>query len=122
LIHFFDKKSFKTCRKFVIFRRFSIEKEKGGILLFEMDLTYPIILQQFEALKGRTLENHHIMPEVEEKIRILNAGYQGEVTLNYHLGLMPNKKYLFSMVSGSRLESHFSNRCTINFLKIYLNP
>ncbi|HEY2419799.1 MAG TPA: nuclease-related domain-containing protein, partial [Neobacillus sp.] len=34
-----------------------------------------------------------MMGEIEEKIRILNSGYQGEKTLNYFLGLIPEKKY-----------------------------
>ena len=61
--------------------------------MFEKDLEYPIPLLQHEAFKGRLPENHEILPEIDEKIRILASGYKGERTLNYYLSLIPDKKY-----------------------------
>jgi hypothetical protein len=61
--------------------------------LFDLDLTKPIILQQHEALLERISENHPKRPEIQRKKDILNAGYNGEKTLNYFLGLLPPKKY-----------------------------
>jgi hypothetical protein len=61
--------------------------------LFENDLTEPLNLLQAQAVKRRLPKNHAMMGEIEEKIRILSSGYQGEKTLNYFLGLIPEKKY-----------------------------
>lgn len=48
---------------------------------------------QHEALARRLKRNHIMLPEVEEKLGSLRAGYRGEKTLNYFLGLLPPKKY-----------------------------
>jgi hypothetical protein len=76
--------------------------------LIDLDLQRPINLERAEALERRLAKNHPLRPDVEEKIRILKSGYQGELTVKYYLGLMPNENY--HIFYGLRLpieESHF---------------
>ncbi|MBM7650651.1 nuclease-related domain-containing protein [Neobacillus cucumis] len=61
--------------------------------MFDLQLIKPITLQQAEAAQRRLSTNHPMMAEVESKIRILASGYKGERTLNYFLGLLPEKNY-----------------------------
>ncbi|MEH7417391.1 nuclease-related domain-containing protein [Neobacillus drentensis] len=61
--------------------------------MFDLTLIKPITLQQAEAAQRRLPSNHSMMAEVELKIRILASGYKGEKTLNYFLGLLPEKNY-----------------------------
>jgi hypothetical protein len=61
--------------------------------LFEKDLTKPLVLQQHEALLRRLAETHAIRADVEAKKEKLKAGFNGEKTINYFLGLLPSKNY-----------------------------
>lgn len=61
--------------------------------MFEKNLTKPYILEQHEALQRRLKGKHVKMPEIEESISLLKAGYWGEQTLNYHLSLLPSKSF-----------------------------
>jgi len=61
--------------------------------LFEKELTKPLELQQHEVLLERIPEDHSMRPEVERKRGKLNGGYNGEKTLHYFLGLLPQKSY-----------------------------
>ncbi len=61
--------------------------------MFDLDLTKPIILQQHEALLERLSPDHPKWAEIDRKKGALNAGYNGEKTLNYFLGLLPAKNY-----------------------------
>lgn len=51
------------------------------------------MLLQIKALKGRLVENHPKIPAIEEKIKILKSGYNGEKVINYYLEQIPNEKY-----------------------------
>lgn len=76
--------------------------------MFDLGLIYPINLEKTEALERRLARNHPKRKEVEEKVRILKSGHNGEVTLNYHLGLIPVENY--HIFHGLRLpigKSHF---------------
>ncbi|MEH7118152.1 nuclease-related domain-containing protein [Neobacillus vireti] len=61
--------------------------------MFDLPLIKPITLKQAEAAQRRLPRNHPMMAEVELKIRKLASGYRGEKTLNYFLGLLPEKSY-----------------------------
>ena len=61
--------------------------------MFDLPLIKPIALKQAEAAQRRLPKNHPMMVEVESKIRKLASGYRGEKTLNYFLGLLPEKSY-----------------------------
>lgn len=61
--------------------------------MFDLDLIKPIILEQAEATQRRLPINHVMRNDVEVKVRKLASGYQGEKTLNYFLGLLPQKNY-----------------------------
>lgn len=66
---------------------------KGGDILFDLNLIKPITLEQAKATQRRLPINHVMMKEIKEKVRKLESGYKGEKTLNYFLGLLPEKKY-----------------------------
>ncbi|MEH7096164.1 nuclease-related domain-containing protein [Neobacillus vireti] len=61
--------------------------------MFDLPLIKPITLMQAEAAQRRLPRNHPLMDEVELKIKKLASGYRGEKTLNYFLGLLPEKSY-----------------------------
>ncbi|PLS05803.1 nuclease-related domain-containing protein [Neobacillus cucumis] len=74
--------------------------------MFDLPLIKPITLQQAEAAQRRLPSNHPKMAEVEVKIRILASGYKGEKTLNYFLGLLPEKNH--HIFQGLRLPARDS--------------
>lgn len=61
--------------------------------MFEKDLTKPLLLEKMEALYRRLPISHQKYLQVEEKLKNLKAGYNGEKTLRYFLSLIPEKKY-----------------------------
>jgi hypothetical protein len=61
--------------------------------LFEKNLTKPLVLEQHEALLRRLFQTHPIRPLVDAKKERLKAGYNGEKTINYFLGLLPSEKF-----------------------------
>lgn len=61
--------------------------------MFDKGFTMSKTLLQVQALKGRVEKNHHKIPEIEEKIKILKSGYNGEKVINYYLSQIPNEKY-----------------------------
>lgn len=61
--------------------------------MFDKELSEPLTLLEIQALKRRIPINHERMKEIENKLRILNSGYQGEKTVYYFLSLIPEKKY-----------------------------
>jgi hypothetical protein len=61
--------------------------------MFDLDLIKPITLEQAKAAQRRLPINHIMKKAIEAKVRKLASGYQGEKTLNYFLGLLPDKKY-----------------------------
>lgn len=61
--------------------------------MFEKNLTKSLVLQQHEALLRRISLNHPKRPNVEARKDKLKAGYNGEKTINYFLGLLPPKNY-----------------------------
>ncbi|GHI00286.1 nuclease-related domain-containing protein [Neobacillus kokaensis] len=61
--------------------------------MFVKDIEVPKLLEQVEALEGRIPENHHAIPEVKLKIKSLKSGFNGEKTINYYLGQLPQEKY-----------------------------
>ncbi|OAT80620.1 hypothetical protein A6P54_14665 [Bacillus sp. MKU004] len=46
------------------------------------------------ALLRRILPKHPLRHEIEAELRKLEAGYKGELSLNYHLSFLPEKDYL----------------------------
>ncbi len=46
------------------------------------------------ALLRRILPKHPLRQEIEAELRKLEAGYKGELSLNYHLSFLPEKDYL----------------------------
>ena len=61
--------------------------------MFDLDLIKPITLEQAVATQRRLPINHVMRNDVDVKVRKLASGYQGEKTLNYFLGLLPQKNY-----------------------------
>lgn len=61
--------------------------------MFDKGLTKPIILDQHEAILRRLPENHHKRSDIDKKTENLMAGYNGEKTINYFLGLLPPNNY-----------------------------
>nr|WP_263323173.1 nuclease-related domain-containing protein [Neobacillus sp. Marseille-Q6967] len=61
--------------------------------MFDKEFQIPKKLLQSEALRGRLVKNHHKLPEVDEKIKILRSGYNGEKAINYYLSQIPKEKY-----------------------------
>lgn len=46
------------------------------------------------ALLRRILPNHPLRKEIAAELRKLEAGYKGELSLNYHVSFLPDKEYL----------------------------
>jgi hypothetical protein len=88
-----SKISHHSGRKVTLFIEFYLQKQKEVRNLFDIDLTEPHTLLEAQALRRRIRANHEKIPEIEEKLRKLSSGFQGEKTLYYYLGLIPEKKY-----------------------------
>jgi Nuclease-related domain len=54
----------------------------------------PIKILKLYALLKRILSNHPFKQEIEAELRKLEAGYKGELSLDYHLSFLPDKEYL----------------------------
>jgi ribosomal protein L37AE/L43A len=54
----------------------------------------PIKILKLYALLRRILPNHPLRQEIESELRKLNAGYKGELSLDYHLSFLPDKEYI----------------------------
>lgn len=61
--------------------------------MFDKEFTISKTLLQTQALKSRLVENHPKIPAIEEKIKILKSGYNGEKEIKYYLEQIPNEKY-----------------------------
>ena len=64
--------------------------------LFEKNLTKSLVFQQHEVtFPGESPEDHPVVrsSEVQKRKEKLKAGYNGEKTINYFLGLLPAKNY-----------------------------
>lgn len=61
--------------------------------MFKKDLTIPRALLIAEAAERRLLENHIMIPEIKNKIKIYRSGYNGEKTIKHYLEQIPDKKY-----------------------------
>lgn len=110
----FSKKNIKLQENGKICRN-SSKNNKGGGILFEKEFTYPISLQQIEALLRRIPLEHVKRPLIEEKFKILRSGYNGERNLHYHLSLLPEKSHhIFHNIRLSNGSSYFQ----IDFLLI----
>lgn len=53
----------------------------------------PLSIQTREALLRRLPPNHPKRPEIKEDLKIAQAGYNGELNLDYHLAFLPEKDY-----------------------------
>jgi hypothetical protein len=54
----------------------------------------PIKILKLYALLRRILPNHPLKQDIEAELRKLEAGYKGEISLDYHLSFLPDKEYL----------------------------
>ncbi|MGR3765706.1 NERD domain-containing protein [Rossellomorea sp. NS-SX7] len=54
----------------------------------------PIKIFKLYALLRRIIRNHPLRHEIEAELRKLEAGYKGELSLNYHLSFLPDKEYV----------------------------
>ncbi|MEL3972543.1 NERD domain-containing protein [Rossellomorea oryzaecorticis] len=54
----------------------------------------PIKILKLYALLRRIIPNHPLKKEIETELRKLEAGYKGELSLDYHLSFLPDKPYI----------------------------
>ncbi|MDN3018020.1 nuclease-related domain-containing protein [Paenibacillus sp. BSR1-1] len=67
---------------------------KGMIQLFAKKCEISERIQKFEALEPRISPNHPIRPTLLKEYKNWLAGYKGEKSLEFHLSMLPDKKYL----------------------------
>lgn len=61
--------------------------------MFVKNLTLPTDLIKAEALERRIRSNHPIMADLKSFIKNLRSGYNGEKTINYYLGQIPDQRF-----------------------------
>jgi Nuclease-related domain len=62
--------------------------------LIKKKLSAPIKILKLYALLRRILPKHPLRHEIEAELRKLEAGYKGELSLDYHLSFLPDKDYV----------------------------
>jgi hypothetical protein len=67
---------------------------KGEISLIIKKRTIPLIILILEALCRRLPRNHPKYQQILDELGRRNAGYQGELSLDYYFRSLPNEKYM----------------------------
>jgi hypothetical protein len=62
--------------------------------LFKKVHVPPIKILKLYALLRRISPDHPLKQDIEAELRKLEAGYKGEISLDYHLNFLPDKEYL----------------------------
>lgn len=63
--------------------------------MFVKNLIKPINLVRAEVLEKRTPKNHPNLNDLQQYIKILKSGYNGERQINYYLGQIPSDRFTF---------------------------
>jgi hypothetical protein len=62
--------------------------------LFKKIHVPPIKILKLYALLRRILPNHPLRQDIEAELMKIEAGYKGELSLDYHLSFLPDKEYI----------------------------
>lgn len=75
--------------------------------MIKKERSRPLNLLKMEVLHRRLPPDHPSMVHIEQSLTRSRAGYKGELALDYHLSLLPHKKYLIFHDLRLESEDHF---------------